>query len=760
MLVGKNYLSTDTTFELSINSVNGDSLTERLIPYGKSINNNFCKFDNTYSFVKDTLLFATNIECPPPPNINAYQKIMASPYFYNYENINLPYGCHVCGNYASNVNQYYQPVTLDDSTIIFQNNKYAAHTCWGSNYDIEYYNQSSTRVLMSRHNFSYHYGSSSLSWTSGWQDLDAGNAVPGNIKYFKNIKKLISFSDNDTFSTNPLNDFCLRVYEPFYKNIITGAIYVDANGNHIKDSNEPIFTAAIAKTYDSLGSDISNASFSNNATYNGTFNNEVKNGKFVTKLQSNKKYYTSYPTSYTSIFLGDGGRDTVNFGLTPIPNKTDMQVNVFALTAARPGFLMQYILTYKNQGTTITSGTIKFIKDSKQSIINTTPVYTSQIGDTLFWDYNNMGLDSSASITIDLVNGISPSLNNGDVVSVKASISSTATDETPFDNEASVSTLVRGSFDPNEKLEVHNGVFTLTELAANKSLLYTINFQNTGTDTAFNVKIIDTISNKLDLSTFEIVNASNKYKLNIINNKYIEVLFNNILLVDSNRNAANSHGYFSYRIKPKQNVVHNDTIKNAASIYFDYNLPVITNINNTVVINTTLPVKLKSFTGLLNSNKLVALNWQMATEDDVARYVVEKSVDAQNFDALKTVVANKKDIYQILDEYPVKGVNYYRLKIEENTSKYTYSNIVVIKLNEKSSISIFPNPATNQLTINRSVAVNSNNNETIAVFDIMGKRITTLQLTSLQQIFDISKWSKGIYILSFENGEKVKLVKE
>jgi hypothetical protein len=61
----------------------------------------------------------------------------------------------------------------------------------------------------------------------------------------------------------------------------------------------------------------------------------------------------------------------------------------------------------------------------------------------------------------------------------------------------------------------------------------------------------------------------------------MEFKFDNILLPDSNINEPMSHGYISYRIKPKSTLITGDTIRNSASIYFDFNPPIITNTFNT-----------------------------------------------------------------------------------------------------------------------------------------------------------------------------------
>jgi hypothetical protein len=142
-----------------------------------------------------------------------------------------------------------------------------------------------------------------------------------------------------------------------------------------------------------------------------------------------------------------------------------------------------------------------------------------------------------------------------------------------------------GSFDPNDIL-VNEDTLTTTQLSNAPWLEYIIRFQNTGNDTAFTVKILNPIdTNKLNLSTFEFVNASHPVNLNWINyQRNMEFKFENILLPDSNSNEPLSHGFVRYRIQPKTNLSAGDSITNFAAIYFDFNEPVITNTAKTIIV--------------------------------------------------------------------------------------------------------------------------------------------------------------------------------
>jgi uncharacterized repeat protein (TIGR01451 family) len=185
-------------------------------------------------------------------------------------------------------------------------------------------------------------------------------------------------------------------------------------------------------------------------------------------------------------------------------------------------------------------------------------------------------------MSIETVVDILPAVSIDDTLECRAIIDTTG-DINKANNEAVVRQRVTGSYDPNDKQEAHGGFITPAELNAGKPLVYTIRFQNTGNDTAFNVVIRDTLPANSDWNSFEMVQASHPYTLTITDDRYAKWTFANILLVDSNRNEPLSHGYLTFRIKAASTVAIGDKINNSASIYFDFNPPVITNTTETEV---------------------------------------------------------------------------------------------------------------------------------------------------------------------------------
>ena len=106
---------------------------------------------------------------------------------------------------------------------------------------------------------------------------------------------------------------------------------------------------------------------------------------------------------------------------------------------------------------------------------------------------------------------------------------------------------------------------------------FQIRFQNTGTDTAFTIVVRDTLDDISNPTTLQTIASSHNYTFSLEKNKIAVWTFNDILLPDSFRNELKSHGFVKFSIKTKTTPLSIGTLlKNKASIFFDYNEPVLT----------------------------------------------------------------------------------------------------------------------------------------------------------------------------------------
>ncbi len=135
---------------------------------------------------------------------------------------------------------------------------------------------------------------------------------------------------------------------------------------------------------------------------------------------------------------------------------------------------------------------------------------------------------------------------------------------------------VLAAYDPNIKVASPVGAGSNHIIQANIPLEYTIHFQNTGTDTAFFVRLVDILPITLDPSTFRPGASSHPCTWRLLGFDTLEVVFDPIVLPDSNKNEPASHGWFEFRIAQRPNLPTGTILRNTAAIYFDYNAPIIT----------------------------------------------------------------------------------------------------------------------------------------------------------------------------------------
>ena len=125
--------------------------------------------------------------------------------------------------------------------------------------------------------------------------------------------------------------------------------------------------------------------------------------------------------------------------------------------------------------------------------------------------------------------------------------------------------------------------------------------------------------------------------------------------------------------------------------------------------NTALPLQLLTFTGTLKNNTTTNLIWKTTNEINTSHFIVERSIDAQQFSAIGNVTANGNGAAETsyaFDDPNVEDLQsqqvYYRLKMVDINGIYRYSNIIRVNLpGLQSGLTISPNPVGSE--VNASV---------------------------------------------------------
>ena len=246
---------------------------------------------------------------------------------------------------------------------------------------------------------------------------------------------------------------------------------------------------------------------------------------------------------------------------------------------ARYGFTEKYYVDIVNAGnSTMLNSQLKVTVPPTLNIISTSPAPSSISGNV--YTYNLSNIQPYGREHFVLRAKIDTAKNSIlDSIKWTAEIVGLIGDADPSDNISVLDQQIIGAYDPNDK---QASAYTIAP--TENKIDYHIRFQNTGTDTAYKVTVVDTLDTQLPLTSVVINSASHAYNLSVVDNILIWE-FNNILLPDSGANFIESQGYVNFSTKITPGLAVGDTLKNKAEIYFDFQFPIITNHAKTAVVH-------------------------------------------------------------------------------------------------------------------------------------------------------------------------------
>ena len=386
-------------------------------------------------------------------------------------------------------------------------------------------------------------------------------------------------------------------------------------------------------------------------------------------------YSVTCPASgkYSIPALPSTGND---FGLT-CTSGFDLQANVWS-QRFRPGVVSSIYPYVFNASCSPVSGQAKLILDDPRlTYVGATNPPNQISGDTLIWNFTSLNNTSywywwyNSMGTVKVLTDVNAIL--GDSICVKFMVTPTSGDLNPANNTVVVCREISNSLDPNAKQVSPVGAGPSGNVPQNTEFTYNVQFQNTGTDTAYNIYILDTLDADLNVSTFTPVASSHPMKVDILPGNVARFTFSNIMLVDSFKNEPLSHGWVSYKISAKPNLSNGTQLKNTAYIYFDFNSAVVTN----TTLNTVGDL---SGVNELQPSPFISL-YPNPTSSNIVITLHEKQLGADILliDALGQVVmrekATEKEINMNVSTLPA-GIYTLKLNTGENTAG---KKVVIIK---------------------------------------------------------------------------------
>jgi len=185
--------------------------------------------------------------------------------------------------------------------------------------------------------------------------------------------------------------------------------------------------------------------------------------------------------------------------------------------------------------------------------------------------------------------------------------------------------------------------------------------------------------------------------------------------------------------------------------------------------NVALPISIVYFRGS-KQDKANVLDWKVNCTQSI-NMELEKSADSRNFKTIYTESATSdrcEQGFSFVDNDPLPGVNYYRLKTTDPGGMVKYSTIVSLYNNKGSFelVNVVPNPVISSATLVFNAA--NEGNTSIVVTDAAGrvvlKQMARINTGETYINMDLTRLAKGVYHIAAtdENGmsQTVRFVKE
>ncbi|MCU0431730.1 MAG: T9SS type A sorting domain-containing protein [Cytophagaceae bacterium] len=172
--------------------------------------------------------------------------------------------------------------------------------------------------------------------------------------------------------------------------------------------------------------------------------------------------------------------------------------------------------------------------------------------------------------------------------------------------------------------------------------------------------------------------------------------------------------------------------------------------NQTCLI--TVPVKILSYAAV-PSGASVDISWQVLSDDE-RWFIVERSQDAQHFQAVAQVAKNETGFYKVKDLMPYDGVSYYRLSMVKAGGEKQYAGLRKVNRSRMATSWILaPNPASGTVNIDGLLE-----SAYVEVWDIQGKAMFQQEVQAGEPI-SLYSLAKGLYLLHIQSSQASEVLK-
>jgi photosystem II stability/assembly factor-like uncharacterized protein len=190
-------------------------------------------------------------------------------------------------------------------------------------------------------------------------------------------------------------------------------------------------------------------------------------------------------------------------------------------------------------------------------------------------------------------------------------------------------------------------------------------------------------------------------------------------------------------------------------VYFNLNNNITSFSQLIITYNGPLPVEWLDFRATRSGDHEAELWWKVNQTADAARFVVERSVNGIDFKAIASVTAFDgagEKAYPFIDQNPLDGNNFYRIRQEDADGKMNISPIRQVFFGKADDEwLVYPNPVPSGTLL--TIATTSATSYRFILYNAAGKKVRDLQLTGTAQIA-LQQLPAGHYAYAVYGAEK------
>ncbi len=365
--------------------------------------------------------------------------------------------------------------------------------------------------------------------------------------------------------------------------LVNGQLNVDYNANCTVDEEDVGLAYKVLKFEPGGHYAVSNP--------NGECKVYLEEGEYDIEVHNASAWNLACPQESPKVKVDNSGGE-FTIGMQPLEEYHATYVSLGAKDF-RPGFTADYAIQIVNFGTLPYSGDLTFRHDALLGGFSSLPAADSYESGTAIWQIENLRFNEVRIINISLAIPADESLLGLELCAEAECLPDELQDEDRLQlSRDEFCQEVGGAFDPND-MQVFVGARNADGeiLPEDKWLTYMIRFQNEGSADALTVRIENELSEFHNVDKLSIGAASHEFEVNFTADGKLEWVFEDINLPPKSLDEEGSSGFVKFDIKLKDGLVLGTEITNKASIYFDFNIPIVTNRVVSRIVNSVTDVR-------------------------------------------------------------------------------------------------------------------------------------------------------------------------